>query len=196
LEETINNQTDLLQEKFLEFNKTFEEIKDFNTRLNKLSLKEYIKQKADIHHKITSTPVLISNINSIISTLTSTEIKEPKIKSRVQEKIKIVDEKIIEKNKELARIMNEIVEKESNLFSFKGEEQFNYDSSKESLSDNPSEIEIRESKIILKDVKDNKEYLENREKELEEIKKVSGQVMSMTVAMSAEAQKQGVALGK
>jgi hypothetical protein len=128
--------------------------------------------------------------------LTSTEIKEPKIKSRVQEKIKIVDEKIIEKNKELARIMNEIVEKESNLFSFKGEEQFNYDSSKESLSDNPSEIEIRESKIILKDVKDNKEYLENREKELEEIKKVSGQVMSMTVAMSAEAQKQGVALGK
>lgn len=195
MEETINNQTDLLQEKFLEFNKNFEEIKDFNNRLDKLTLKDYMKQKAEIHQKINSTPILISNINSLITTLTSTDIREPKLKSRVIEKIKIVDGKIIEKNKELAKIMDEIVEKESNLFSFKGEEQYNYESSRESLSDNPSEIEIRESQIILKDVRDNKEYLEKREKELEDIKKVSGQVMSMTVAMSAETQKQAIGLG-
>lgn len=195
MEETISNQTDLLQEKFLEFNKNFEEIKDFNNRLNKLTLKDYMKQKAEIHQKINSTPVLISNINSLITTLTSTDIREPKLKSRVIEKIKIVDGKIIEKNKELAKIMDEIVEKESNLFSFKGEEQYNYESSRESLSDNPSEIEIRESQIILKDVRDNKEYIEKREKELEDIKKVSGQVMSMTVAMSAETQKQAIGLG-
>jgi hypothetical protein len=195
LEETISNQTDLLQEKFLEFNKNFEEIKDFNNRLNKLTLTDYMKQKAEIHQKISSTPVLISNINSLITTLTSTDIREPKLKSRVIEKIKIVDGKIIEKNKELAKIMDEIVEKESNLFSFKAEEQFNYESSGESLSDNPSEIQIRESQIILKDVRDNKDYIEKREKELEEIKKVSGQVMSMTVAMSAETQKQAIGLG-
>ena len=195
MEETISNQTDLLQEKFLEFNKNFEEIKDFNNRLNRLTLKDYMKQKAEIHQKISSTPVLISNINSLITTLTSTDIREPKLKSRVIEKIKIVDGKIIEKNKELAKIMDEIVEKESNLFSFKGEEQYNYESSGESLSDNPSEIQIRESQIILKDVRDNKDYIEKREKELEEIKKVSGQVMSMTVAMSAETQKQAIGLG-
>jgi hypothetical protein len=45
-------------------------------------------------------------------------------------------------------------------------------------------------------LKENKEYLRLREKELEEIKKVSGQVLSITMSMSVDVEKQRTGLGK
>jgi hypothetical protein len=57
------------------------------------------------------------DINNITNRIKSSEIKDPKLKSKAYEKISIVDEKIISKNKDLSRIMNEIVEKEKNYFS-------------------------------------------------------------------------------
>lgn len=50
--------------------------------------------------------------------------------------------------------------------------------------------------MVLKGLKDNKEYLKLREKELEEIKKVSGQVVTMTMSMSVDVEKHKKALGK
>lgn len=55
---------------------------------------------------------------------------------------------------------------------------------------------FRESKIVLKDFKENKEYLELREKELNDIKKVSGQILGMTNAMSQDVRAEGQILSK
>jgi hypothetical protein len=57
-------------------------------------------------------------------------------------------------------------------------------------------ISVRESKIILKDVQNNREYLEMREKELEEIKRVSAQVVGITNQMKIEVAKQGEVISK
>ncbi len=50
--------------------------------------------------------------------------------------------------------------------------------------------------MVLKGLKDNKEYLKLREKELEEIKKVSGQVVTMTMSMSVDVEQHKKVLGK
>jgi hypothetical protein len=47
----------------------------------------------------------------------------------------------------------------------------------------------------LQTVVNNKEYIEQRDKELAEIKKISGQILSQTQAMNNEVQKQKEALG-
>ena len=142
-----------------------------------------------MHHKISTTPSLLNEINNLSNRIKSSEIKDPKLRSKALDKIKIVDDKIISKNKELSKILNDIVEKEKNIFT---NENFSDYSDRKSDAEN---LEIRESKIILKDVKDNREYLELREKELAEIKKISGQVLSITNVMSAEVKKQNEGLG-
>ena len=68
----------------------------------------------------------------------------------------------------------------------------NYENSLNALEDSEN---IPESKLILKKVKDNKEYLASRERELAEIKKVSGQVLSITMSMSVDVDRQKMALG-
>jgi hypothetical protein len=50
---------------------------------------------------------------------------------------------------------------------------------------------MNSSKLILKEVKQNHEYLEKRDKELAQIKVISGQVKGMTLAMAEETKKQG-----
>ena len=55
---------------------------------------------------------------------------------------------------------------------------------------------IRESHIVLHEVKENREYIAMREKELETIKKVSGQVLSITQAISADVKQQGEQISK
>ncbi len=48
LEDSIRIKINLLQEKFLEFNKNFVEIKQYNNRLNTMTIKEYLKQHKDM----------------------------------------------------------------------------------------------------------------------------------------------------
>lgn len=55
---------------------------------------------------------------------------------------------------------------------------------------------FHESKLVLKGLKENKDYLEMRERELEEIKKVSSRVVSITVSMSIDVEKQKNTLSK
>lgn len=105
-----------LQEKFLEFNKNYENIKDFNIRLDKMSMKEYVRVKPEMHLKISSIPVILNDINSITNRITSSEIKDIRLRNNAYEKMKIVEEKIISKNNELNKMMNDIVEKERMMF--------------------------------------------------------------------------------
>jgi len=58
-------------------------------------------------------------------------------------------------------------------------------------SNNVDEVSLKESKIVLMEVQENKEYLELREKELESIKKVSAEVLSITNHMKVEVAAQG-----
>ena len=101
----------------MKFKKNYEEIKNYKNNLSHITMKEYYKQKPEIQYKITSTPLILSDINNIIQRITSSDIKNPKMKTEAYEKIKIVEKEIIEKNKELTNIFNEIIEKENSLFS-------------------------------------------------------------------------------
>lgn len=49
--------------------------------------------------------------------------------------------------------------------------------------------------MIIKDIKTNQEYLERRAKELEQIKKISAQVVGITNQMTLTVKEQGEALG-
>lgn len=86
-----------------------------------MSLQEYAREKPEIHHKISTTPMLLNEINSITDRIQNANIKDPKLKNKANEKVKIVEQTIITKNKELSKLMNEIVDKESILLNKGGE---------------------------------------------------------------------------
>jgi hypothetical protein len=48
IEENLNSQLNFLQTKYIEFNKIFEEVKDFNDNVNKMPYTEYIKTKGQM----------------------------------------------------------------------------------------------------------------------------------------------------
>ena len=52
LKDSIRIKINLLQEKFFEFNKNFVEIKQYNTRLNSMTIKEYLKIHSDMYLKL------------------------------------------------------------------------------------------------------------------------------------------------
>jgi len=78
--------------------------------------REYNKQKDDIHFKIKNMPYDLDGINRIISQIRSTEIRNPSLKKSANEQIKVVEDKLFPKNSQLSRIIDEITEKERQLF--------------------------------------------------------------------------------
>jgi len=146
-------------------------------------------------------PELLNAINDYISNFNSTEFKDQSSKNKVNEQIKIINDKIKPKQKELPNLLNRIVSKEGKLVKRLSIEDSSmplesFYSSHESRLDSEHNINnnrgsFRESKLVVGELIDNKEYLRKRQEELEDIKKVSLQVKDLTGHMKSEVEKQG-----
>ncbi len=100
----------------MQFNKTYEEIKDFDNRLGKMNIDEYVSLKPYIHQKITQVPTLIDTINSLTNQIKSSDITDMRLRNKAYESIRIVENKINSNKAELSQMINEITDKERAFF--------------------------------------------------------------------------------
>jgi hypothetical protein len=158
-------------------------------------------------------PELLTKINSLTNTLKIADYKDDSLKKRVFDQINIINEKLEPKQNELSTLINKIIETESKaakrLSNVNPEDlaklqnqsgnSFNSDTNLNTEEDEkkfPNRGSFRESKLFVQDIQSNMDFLQKRQEELEEIKKISGQVKEITVAMKEEVKTQGEKLNQ
>lgn len=116
-----------MQRRFLEFSKDYDEINDYSKNLTTLSKNDYNKKKNAITHKIKSMPELCQSLNSLIAQLSKLEIRDPGLKKRVKDQLSMVNERFSPKQKEIYKIVNNILEKEKIVSQRLGLNEYNID---------------------------------------------------------------------
>lgn len=153
----------------MEFNRFYNDLKEFNRKIPTLTKKEYEKTKDDIHYKIQLLPGILNLINSHTEKLHELEVE---IHIAIKEKLTVIKENLNPKVTEMPHLIQEIYEREK-IVSLKLR---NIKISESQLDDSLSVLQnrsdhIRESKILAKEVITNQVYLEKRKQDLEMIKK-------------------------
>jgi methyl-accepting chemotaxis protein len=152
-------------------------------------------------------PEIIKAVDNLVDNLLQADFKDLNLKAKVNEQVKIINERLKPKQKDLSNLLNNIVEKETKLarkISRVGIEDIimNYESSSRMDTDSNLETEgnkkprgsFRESRLVVQELVDNSEYLRKRQEELEDIKKISTQVKEITQVMASEVTNQAVGL--
>lgn len=154
--------------KFLEFNKFYNILVEFNRKIPFFTKKEYEKTKDDAHDKIQIIPNILKQIN-----ISFNEIQEHSSELNIQtiQKLDIIREKISPKVSYLPTLIELIYEREKVASLKLNNITLNESQLDDSLSflHNKSD-RIRDSKLNLKEVISNQNYLEKRKEELEMIK--------------------------
>jgi hypothetical protein len=149
-------------------------------------------------------PELLNQISSHISHLKESECRDESTKKKVFSQIEIINQKLNPKKIEVAGLLNRIFEKESKITKRMSKEFSLKESLDTSFCSNDSvdyldsqhnyykqRTSFESNHIVVKDVQDNINYLNKRQEELEEIKKVSGQIKELSENMVVDVQKQG-----
>jgi hypothetical protein len=148
-------------------------------------------------------PELLNQINNHINFFKESSYKDESLKNKVFTQIEIINQKLCPKRIELTALLNRIVEKESKITRRISKELLINDSLDLSYSSNDTayldtnyknrghKASFDSNKLIIKDVQENLNYLKKREEELEEIKKVSGQIRELSDNMVTNIQTQG-----
>jgi hypothetical protein len=152
-------------------------------------------------------PEILKAIDNLIENLQQANFKDLNLKNKVNEQVKIINERLRPKQQELSNKLNSIVDKEGNLarrISRVGFEHIimNYDAKDRIETDSNLETEpqrrnkgsFRESRLVVQELVDNSEYLRKRQEELEDIKRISSQVKDITQVMVVEVNNQSVGL--
>jgi hypothetical protein len=162
------NLIDEIEVSFLEFNRYFNDLKEFNRKLPNLTLREYQKIKNDIHYKIQLIPNILNGIN--LNTDRISQLKS-ELTEEVSQKLEVIKEKINPKVAEIPNLMCEIYEREKiaslKLKNIKASEQ----ELDKSLSILNKSDHMHDSKLLIMEAIENQAYLERRKEELETIKK-------------------------
>ena len=195
-----------LQQLFIDFEKSYEVLKDYNKRLPSLTEREYIKRSHEIHGVISSIKQFLYDINYNLTKLESFSISDYNLKNNVFESIKIVNKKIKPKQDELSNIINEITKKEEKKneslgVSLASRKTMQIDLRKKSYENsNDNNYQLKEQLINvdleIKDIEFTEQILAQRNQELKDIQKVSAQVKDMTFHLQTSVQEQGEKLSK
>jgi hypothetical protein len=147
-------------------------------------------------------PEILNIINDYSTRLKTATFKDISTRNNVNDQIKIINEQLKPKQDQLPNLLNRIVEKEGKLAKRLSLDESSfpiegfYSAASESRLDSEASYKnsFRESKLVVKDLVDNTEYLKKRQAELEDIKKVSSQVKSLSEMTKNEVKKQGEGL--
>ena len=158
-----------IETNFLQFIKYYNDLKEFNRKIPSYTKREYEKNKNDVHYKLQLLPMILNTINKLSDKINLKECDES-----TREKLNKIKDNLSPKVGELPNLINQIYEREKiaslKLRNIKLSES-KLDDSLSFLQLSRNSDKIRESRIILQEVIDNQEYLQNRQAELEEIKK-------------------------
>ena len=214
----------ILQNLFYDFHKLFENIKNYNDIINNYRGDIQIKEISEnVNILITELPKNITKIKISIGNLETLEpkITEMKIKFKITEFKKNLNNKILPKKDELSVMVKNIFEKEKEIEIIKAkklkymDKNYNEDtiadlhfkSTRESMSEEDvkkefqsfNQLAIKEDKELSdarKDINFGTAVLNIREKELNEIGKISAQIKEMSSYISMKVTNQGELLNR
>lgn len=192
-DDEVSKEVNNLNSLVFDFEKNFEEVKDYHRNLSSMSEKEFARRKVNIHNKIDDLPGLIQGIQSSIIKLENINAQDPSIRMKVSETMKTINNRVKPKQQELSRIVYEITEKEKARSDFTQIPISDQEMERFQSLDNK---EKSDSNLMIKDVQFNDQVLNARETELLHIQKVSSQIKEMTSYMNEAVQEQGKVLGK
>ena len=215
-----------LQVLFLDFDKAFVSLKDYNKKLDSLTETEYIKRSQTMHSTIESVHNNLKEINKIMIKFESINIEDPTLKSKSIESMRMVNNKIRPKQEELSNLINDITKKEKAkndhlVMSLKSRQNSTLNNPKSgpsngsygnkfssnsnevnnnNLNNNNSQKQIleiyNEPLIDYKDIAFLEQINKERETDLKHIQVVSGQIKEMSLFMNEKVKSQGNLLSK
>lgn len=202
---------------FLEFNKEYDILKDYDKKLESLTETEYVKRSQIAHYTIESIHKNLKEINNIIIRFETLQIEDKELKSKLIENMKIVNNKIRPKQEDLSNLIFNITKKEKakndhlvmslksrtnstlnnpksnttgSLFSNNAVKLSNVDSNKLNLDQQLLEMH-NEPLIYAKDIAFIEQLSKERESDLKHIQTVSGQIKDMSLFMNDKVKTQG-----
>ncbi len=191
--EEVNKEINYLNTQVFDFEKSFEDIKQFHKNLPSMGEKEYANKKVGVHTQIDDISKVIQNIMQSLNKLDNIYVKDDSINSRLNETKKIINNRVRPKQNEISTIIYQIIEMEKSRQDFTNaplsqEEKQRFQSLENS--------ELHDSRLESKDIQFNDQIMQARETELLHVQKISSQIKDMTITMNIQAQEQGKVLSK
>lgn len=113
IEENANELLSEVQNKFFQFSKDYDELNEYCRNIINYGKKDYDLKKAIITTKIKMMPETCKNLNNLITQLSKLEINDLILKKKVKDQLQIVKEKLLLKEREIPKILNNILDKEN-----------------------------------------------------------------------------------
>lgn len=192
-DDEVMKEINYLNTQVFDFEKSYEDIKQFHRNISSMGEKEYANRKILVHTQIDEIPVIFQNINQSLSKLDNISVKDYSLNSKLNETLKIINSRVRPKQQEISNLIYQIVDKEKSRKDFTNaplsqEERDRFQSLENS--------ELRDSRLETKDIQFNDQVMQARETELLHVQKVSSQIKEMTISMNIHAQEQGKDLSK
>ena len=191
LQEEINGHLQTLESKYIEFIKEFNEYNSMKVKVVSGSRREYNRMKDELNTKKNEISQLIENLNAAKNYLENADISDNKLRTQVNKKLKMFNSKFPDKVDEYENITNEIndLEKKYSEEGSLADSYINGGSIISQSSDNGSISSINGDKVQIHDYKDT--YLEQRQIEIENVKKVSAKVAEISSSIKENVFAQG-----
>lgn len=190
LQEEINGHLQTIESKYLEFIKEFNEYNAMKNKVVSGSRREFNRMKDDLSTKKNEISQLIENLTASQDYLENADISDNKLRTKVNKKLKMFNSKFPDKVAEYENITNELNDLEKK-YSEDGSLADSYinGSRISQSSDNGSMSSINADKVQIHDYKDT--YLEQRQIEIENVKKVSAKVAEISNSIKENVFAQG-----
>lgn len=192
-DEEVSKEINYLNTQVFDFEKGYENIKQFHRNLSSMGEKEYSNKKIEIHSQIDEIPQIFQNINQSLSKLDNITVKDYSLNSKLNETLKVINSRVRPKQQEISNLIYQIVDKEKSRKDFTQAPLSQAEKERIQSLDNS---ELRDSRLETKDIQFNDQIMQARETELLHVQKVSSQIKDMTITMNIQVQEQGKMLSK
>lgn len=192
-DEEVGKEINYLNTQVFDFEKGYENIKQFHRNLSSMGEKEYSNKKIEIHSQIDEIPQIFQNINQSLSKLDNITVKDYSLNSKLNETLKVINSRVRPKQQEISNLIYQIVDKEKSRKDFTQAPLSQAEKERIQSLDNS---ELRDSRLETKDIQFNDQIMQARETELLHVQKVSSQIKDMTITMNIQVQEQGKMLSK
>lgn len=192
-DDEVSKEINYLNTQVFDFEKSYEDIKQFHRNLSSMGEKEYSSKKIGVHTQIDEIPQIFQNINQSLSKLDNISVKDYSLNSKLNETLKVINSRVRPKQQEISNLIYQIVDKEKSRKDFTQAPLTQEEKERIQSLDNS---ELRDSKLETKDIQFNDQIMQARETELLHVQKVSSQIKDMTITMNIQVQEQGKVLSK
>lgn len=188
LKEEINGHLQTLESNYLEFIKEFNELTEMKEKVLSGSRRDFNHMKDDINSKKNAISKLIETLNASKDYLEEADISDKKMRTQVNKKLKMFNSKFPDKVSEFESMANQLNDL-GRKYSEEGSMTDSYINGSRISQSSDNGSSINGDKIQIHDYKDT--YLEQRQIEIENVKKVSAKVAEISNSIKENVFAQG-----